>query len=83
MKLTRIEIEEIRALVNACKEKLCNQRRWNEAQEYQDIVDKLDELLTAESVIRCKDCKIKPRCVMYRYNKDLYGFCKWAERKEE
>ena len=34
-------------------------------------------------VIRCKDCKTKPRCLMYRYNKDPYGFCKWAERKEE
>lgn len=82
MKLTRSEIETISIHMNAFKEKLCNQGRWNEAQEYQDIVDKLDELLTSESVIPCKDCKIKPRCVMYRYNKDPYGFCKWAERKE-
>jgi len=35
-----------------------------------------------EELIRCKDCKIKPRCVMYRDNKDPYGFCKWSERKE-
>ena len=57
MKLTRSEIEAISIHMNACKEKLCNQGRWHEAQLYQDIVDKLDELLTAESVIRCKDCK--------------------------
>ncbi len=72
MKLTRIEIEEIRALVNACKEKLCNQGRCDEAQEYQDIVGKLDELSTTESVIPCEDCQ----------EFDCYG-CKWAERKEE
>ena len=48
MKLTRSEVETIRIHMNAFKEKLCNQGRWTEAQEYQDIVDKLDRLLTAE-----------------------------------
>lgn len=48
MKLTRSEVETIRIHMNAFKEKLCNQGRWNEAQEYQDIIDKLDELLKTE-----------------------------------
>ena len=34
-------------------------------------------------LIRCKDCEVASRCLMYRSNKDSYGFCKWAERKEE
>lgn len=40
-------------------------------------------LMMKIELIRCKDCKIEPRCLMYRHNKDPYGFCKWAERKEE
>ncbi len=46
MRLTPNEIEIIRIHINAFKESLCNRGRWNEAQEYQDIVDKLDDLLT-------------------------------------
>ena len=91
MKLTRSEIEAISIHMNACKEKLCNQGRWHEAQEYQDIVDKLDELLT-ESVIRCKDCKhwrantqfcamFSGLCTAHRMPPD--GYCSEAERKEE
>ena len=86
MKLTRSEIEAISIHMNAFKEKLCNQGRWNEAQEYQDIVDKLDELLT-ESVIRCKDCKWfdknEDECFLSGFDTDGYEFCSWAERKEE
>ena len=44
MRLTCEEIEIIRIHMNAYKEKLCNQGRWNEAMEYQRIVDKLDNL---------------------------------------
>jgi len=66
MKLTRSEVETIFIHMNAFKEKLLNQGRLNEAWKYQDIVDKLDGLLTAESVIRCKDCM---------HNRD--GICGW------
>ena len=35
------EIETIRIHMNAFKEQLCNQGRWSEAEEYQQIVFKL------------------------------------------
>ena len=34
-------------------------------------------------VIRCKDCTHKEDCQWYYYSDDDYGYCKWAERKEE
>ena len=40
-KLTLDEIETISIHMNAFKENLCNQHRWKEAEEYQNIVDKL------------------------------------------
>lgn len=40
--LTEDEIKAIRIHMNAFKERLCNQHRWKEAEEYQQIVDKLD-----------------------------------------
>ena len=39
--LTADEVETIRIHMNAIKERLCNQNRHNEAEEYQVIVDKL------------------------------------------
>lgn len=39
--LTNDDIETIRIHLSAYKEKLCNQRRWKEAEEYQQIIDKL------------------------------------------
>lgn len=43
--LTEDEIKAIRIHMNAFKERLCNQHRWKEAEEYQQIVDKLDVML--------------------------------------
>lgn len=34
-------------------------------------------------LIRCKDCAKAQICIMYRSNKDPYGFCRWAARKEK
>ncbi len=34
-------------------------------------------------LILCKDCTHKEDCQWYYYSGDDYGFCKWAERKEE
>lgn len=39
--LTNDDIETIRIHLNAYKENLCNQKRWNEAEEYQRIIDRL------------------------------------------
>lgn len=46
--LTNEEIETIRIHINAFKEKLCNQLRYKEAEDYQQIVDKLDTMMGAE-----------------------------------
>ena len=50
MRLTHDEIETIRIHINAFKENVCNQHRWKEAEEYQTIVDKLDDLLTVDAI---------------------------------
>ena len=47
-RLTKEDIETIRIHMNAIKERLCNQHRWEEAEEYQQIVDKLDKMMELE-----------------------------------
>lgn len=44
--LSSDDIETIRIHLSAFKEKLCNQRRWKEAQEYQALIDRLLQLRT-------------------------------------
>ena len=39
-RLTDDDFETIRIHLNAYKEKLCNQQRWKEAEEYQRIIDR-------------------------------------------
>ena len=46
--LTDDDFETIRIHLNAQKEKLCNQRRWEEAEEYQRIIDRFVEFASAE-----------------------------------
>lgn len=46
--LSEDDKEVIRIHLGAIKEELCNQRRWNEAQEYVGIIERLDGLPTAE-----------------------------------
>ena len=43
--LTADEIQVIRIHMGAIKERLCNQKRWSEAVDYQIICDKLDKML--------------------------------------
>lgn len=47
-RLTDDDFETIRIHLNACKEKLCNQRRWKEAEEYQRIIDRFIAFASAE-----------------------------------
>ena len=42
------DFETIRIHLNACKEKLCNQGRWEEAREYQRIIDRFMEFASAQ-----------------------------------
>lgn len=39
-RLTDDDFETIRIHLSAFKEKLCNQKRWEEAEEYQRIIDR-------------------------------------------
>ena len=57
-RLTDGDFETIRIHLNAYKEKLCNQHRWKEAEEYQRIIDRFMAFASAQpEIIRCKDCK--------------------------
>ena len=47
-RLTDDDFETIRIHLNAYKEKLCNQRRWKEAEEYQRIIDRFMAFVSAE-----------------------------------
>lgn len=45
VEFTLDELETMRGHISAIKEKLCNQRRWGEALEYQIIQDKLELII--------------------------------------
>ena len=47
-RLTDDAFEAIRIHLNAYKEKLCNQRRWKEAEEYQRIIDRFMAFASAQ-----------------------------------
>lgn len=47
-RLTDDDFETIRIHLNACKEKLCNQKRWEEAKEYQRIINRFMAFASAQ-----------------------------------
>jgi len=47
-RLTDDDFETIRIHLNAYKEKLCNQQRWEEAEEYQRIIDRFMAFASAQ-----------------------------------
>ena len=47
-RLSDDDFETIRIHLNAQKEKLCNQRRWEEAKEYQRIIDRFMAFASAQ-----------------------------------
>ena len=47
-RLTDDDFETIRIHLNAYKEKLCNQQRWKEAEEYQRIIDRFMTFASAQ-----------------------------------
>jgi hypothetical protein len=92
-RLTDDDFETIRIHLNAYKEKLCNQQRWEEADEYQRIIDRFMAFASAQQeIIRCKDCKHHHRdnsgayyCGRkdYGYGWGLNDFCSDAERRTD
>ena len=55
-RLTDDDFETIRIHLNAYKEKLCNQQRWEEAEEYQRIIDRFMSFASAQPE-DCDTCK--------------------------
>ncbi len=87
------DFEAIRIHLNAYKERLCNQYRYAEAEEYQQLIDRFMSFAEAQpEIIRCKDCRYwqdnnggypHDEC---RWNKDETpnedDYCSYAERRE-
>lgn len=56
-RLSDDDFETIRIHLNAYKAKLCNQHRWEEAEEYQRIINRFIAFASAQpEIVRCKDC---------------------------
>ena len=51
-RLTDDDFETIRIHLNAQKEKLCNQQRWEEAKEYQRIIDRFMAFASAQTYLQ-------------------------------
>lgn len=87
-RLTDDDLETIRIHLNAYKEKLCNQHRWEEAEEYQRIINRLMACASAESeIIRCKDCCHYPGehsdCTMAGWFRHDDDYCSRAEKRTD
>lgn len=91
MSLSANDIETIRIHLNAIKERLCNQGRWTEAEQYQHIVNELRDVV---DIVHCKECKHWDGyyCHHHGYGnghgnyappvKNKMGFCDWADEKK-
>lgn len=69
-RLTDDDLETIRIHLSAYKEKLCNQRRWKEAEEYQRIIDRLISFASAQP-----ERKTGHWLVKQDHNGSTYGEC--------
>ena len=52
----------------------------------EEAVRRIEQLPSAQpEIIRCKDCKYYKYgiCMKIGANKSFYGFCSWAERRED
>ena len=90
--LTADDKETIRIHLGAFKEELCNQGRYTEAEEYEEIINRLMSLPTAEpKIILCEDCKqfkvakngVNGFCNEFGICMDTYDYCSHAERQED
>ena len=91
-RLTDDDFETIRIHLSAFKERLCNQRRWEEAEEYQRIIDRFMRFASSQpEIVRCKDCEYGKQDEVGRWfcrglgcqigNEDGSGYCADAERR--
>jgi hypothetical protein len=91
-RLTDDDFETIRIHLSAYKERLCNQHRWKEAEEYQRIIDRFMSFANAQpEIIHCKDCVnydmarngINGYCCFLDVPMYADDWCSRAERKKE
>ena len=91
-RLTDDDFETIRIHLSAYKERLCNQHRWEEAEEYQRIIDRFMRFASSQpEIVRCKDCEYGKQDEVGRWfcrglgcqigNEDGSGYCADAERR--
>ena len=89
--LTDDDFETIRIHLNAYKEKLCNQQRWKEAEEYQRIIDRFMALASADpewkkgvwictddDIFNCSECDFEidaTGCIDPMEYLKTYNFC--------
>lgn len=87
-RLTDDDFETIRIHLSAYKERLCNQHRWKEAEEYQRIIDRFMSFASAQpDIIVCADCKHwichDRRCGYWNHGVKPLEWCCHAERKTD
>lgn len=73
-RLTDDDFETIRIHLNADKEKLCNQHRWKEAEEYQRIIDRFMAFASAQPERKKGKWKISPTISVH----DVCGILSWG-----
>lgn len=80
-RLTDDDFETIRIHLSAHKEKLCNQRRWKDAEEYQRIIDRFMSFASAQPEQRWIPCSERlPKAFEYCLwtttdGKVVYHYC--------
>lgn len=95
-RLTDDDFETIRIHLSAYKERLCNQHRWEEAEEYQRIIDRFMRFASEQpEIIHCRECKWSEKkcdfdneefyywCRNWEGVTDADGFCHEAERRTD
>ena len=90
-RLTNDDFETIRIHLNAYKEKLCNQQRWKEAEEYQRIIDRFMAFASAQpQITHCAECRHwkhsdvrKNYCEVFDWMNTEEDFCSLAERRTD
>ena len=87
-RLTDDDFETIRIHLSAYKERLCNQCRWKEAEEYQKIINRLMSFASAQpDIIVCADCKHwvchDRRCGYWNHGVKPLMWCSQAERRTD
>ena len=90
-RLTDDDFETIRIHLNACKEKLCNQQRWKEAEEYQHTIDRFMAFASVQpQITHCAECihwkhssARKSYCEVFDWMNTAEDFCSFAERRTD